>query len=306
MAGKVLTEEDFEKSGGPTKEDTSSKGIPKDQMIDANQKFDQDGKPIIEEPEKKETPKKEEVEEEVEPQSKPSDFKPKHKTWEETEKARLELERGFTEKAMRLSETERELEKFKKPPVEHKEQTIDDQITEIMDAARAEIKTIPIEYGDDGKATPGSLANYDRQAWIIMGKANRKISRLEIQEANKQIENERGVVSKLYKKATEKGLKTDDELQLLGDEYQKTDSSLKVEDRIEKAVENTQSRLSRLREGFVENQERDKKEKEDLKVLGRGSTRKETKGTKEERPPTMSSQLAELNEKRRMTREDLR
>jgi hypothetical protein len=284
MAGKVLVEEDFNKSGDPTKEDTSS------DTVSADQKFDQDGKAIEEEPDEVETPK----EEKVEPLPKPSDeFKPKHKTWEETEKARIELERGFTEKSMRLSERDKELEKYKKPP--EKVPTEDDRIAEITDEALKNISSLPAD-----------SASRDRDAAIIWGKAQRKISRLEIDEANKTAYTEREIVNKTYSAAQKEGIKKDAELRILGYEFSKTDPSVNVDDRINQAIESTKGILSSIRDGFVRDLERDKKEKEDLKVLGRGSTRKEGKEEKETKPTTMSSQLAELNEKRRMTKDDLR
>lgn len=289
MAGKVLTEEDFSKSGDPTGEDTSSK----EKLIPADQKFDQDGKEIVGEPEEKETPKEEK--EEVEPLPKPSDeFKPKHKSWEETEKARLELERGFTEKSMRLSEREKELEKFKKPP-EKPIPTEDERIAEITDEALAKISALPAD-----------SPTRDRDAAIVWGKAQRKISRLEIDEVNKTAYTEREIVNKTYNAAQKEGIKTDAELRILGYEFSKTDASIGADDRINQAIESTKNILSQIREGLVKDQERDKKEKDDLKVLGRGSTRKDTKETKESKPVTMGQQLAELSEKRRMTKDDLR
>lgn len=286
MAGKILTDDDFNKGGDPTKEDTSSQSIP------ADQKFDQDGKAIVEEPEKKETP----IEEaKVEPLPKPSDeFKPKHKSWEETEKARIELERGFTEKSMKLSERDKELEKFKKPP-EKPVPTEDERIAEIMDEALKNINAIP-----------GDSPTRDRDAAIVWGKAQRKISRLEIDESNRQVSSEREIVTKTYERAQKEGIKTDAELRILGFEFSKADSSLGSDDRINSAIESTKSILSQIRDGFVKDQERDKKEKDDLKVLGRGSTRKDKSTDKETKPTTMSQQLAELNEKRRMTKDDLR
>jgi hypothetical protein len=287
MAGKVLTEDDFNKGGDPTKEDTSS-----EKAIPADQKFDQDGKEVIEEPEKIEAPSKEEAK--VEPLSKPSDeFKPKHKTWEETEKARLELERGFTEKSMKLSEREKELEKFKKPP-EKPVATEDDRIAEITDEALRNINALPAD-----------SSTRDRDAAIIWGKAQRKISRLEIDESNRQVSSEREIVTKTYERAQKEGIKTDAELRILGYEFSKTDASLNSDERINQAVESTKGILSQIRDGFVRDLERDKKEKDDLKVLGRGSTRKDKTEEKEERT-TMSQQLAQLNEKRKMTKDDLR
>jgi hypothetical protein len=288
MAGKVLTAEDFDKSGDPTKEDTSSQTI----SADAKIVIGADGKETVEEPKEVETP----VEEaKVEPLPKPLDeFKPKHKTWEETERARLELERGFTEKSMRLSEKEKELEKFRKPP-EKPVPTEDERIAEITDEALKNISVIPAD-----------SPTRDRDAAIIWGKAQRKISRLEIDESKRQDSSEREIVMKTYERAQKEGIKTDAELRILGFEFSKADASLGSDDRINAAIESTKGILSQIREGFVKGQELDKKEKDDLKVLGRGSTRKEGIEKKETKPTTMSQQLAELNEKRRMTKDDLR
>lgn len=301
MAGKVLTAEDFEKGGDPTKEDTSSKGIPADKMIPADQKLTEEDIPK-EEPEKKEAPIEEEK---VEPLSKPSEFKPKHKTWEETEKAREEAERKMHEATTAKSSLEKELAQYKKPP-EKPTPTIDDHIAEITDEALSQINALPLEYGSDGKVTPASATKRDRDAAIVWGKAQRKISRLEIDESNRQVNSEREIVSKTYERAQKEGIKTDAELRILGFEFSKTDAGLGADDRINAAIESTKGILSQIRDGFVKSQERDKKEKDDLKVLGRGSTRGKEKEEKETKPVTMSQQLAELNEKRRMTKDDLR
>lgn len=286
MAGKILTEDDFNKGGDPTKEDTSSQSIP------ADQKFDQDGKAIVEEPEKKETP----IEEaKVEPLPKPSDeFKPKHKSWEETEKAREEAERKMHEATTSKASIERELAQYKKP-LEKPIPTEDERIAEITDEALKNINAIPAD-----------SPTRDRDAAIVWGKAQRKISRLEIDESNRQVSSEREIVTKTYERAQKEGIKTDAELRILGFEFSKADSSLGSDDRINSAIESTKSILSQIRDGFVKDQERDKKEKDDLKVLGRGSTRKDKSTEKETKPTTMSQQLAELNEKRRMTKDDLR
>ena len=305
MAGKVLTKEDFAGSGDPTKEDTSPKGTPtdiKDQVFDADQKFDQDGKPIGE-PEGKETPA---IEEPVESQSKPSEegFKPKHKTWEETEKARLELERGFTEKSMKLSDYEKRLAKLEKP-VEKQTPTIDDQIADMTDVALKEIEMLPWERDTSGKAVPSSKR--DRDAAIIWGKLQRKIARLEVDDASKVSNSEHDTTRKLYDASQKEGIKTDAELRILGYEYSKTDGSKDVDDRIKDAVESTKGILSSIREGLVKDQQKDKKDKEALKVLGRGSAgKRDDSESKKVQPSTMSQQLAELNEKRRMTKDDLR
>ena len=298
MAGKILTDDDFNKGGDPTKEDTSSQSIP------ADQKFDQDGKAIVEEPEKKEIPVEEKVE--VEPLPKLSEeFKPKHKTWEETERAREEAERKMHEATTKASTYEKELAQYKKVP-EKAIPTEDERIAEITDEALAKINALSLEYDSEGKVIAASGAKRDRDAAIIWGKAQRKISRLEIDESNRQVQFEREIVSKTYERAQKEGIKTDAELRILGFEFSKTDGNLSTDDRINQSIENTKGILSQIRDGFVKSQERDKKEKDDLKVLGRGSTRIETKETKETKPTTMSQQLAELNEKRRMTKEDLR
>ena len=294
MAGKVLTEEDFNKGGDPIKEDTSP------QILSADQKVDQDGKIIVEEPEKVEVPIK--VDEGgKEPLPKPSDeFKPKHKTWEETEKARIELERGFHDKSMRASELEKRLEEHEKPS-KSQTPTIDDHISEIADEALKDI----------GALAPDSTSR-DRDAAIIWAKAQRKISRLEINETNKEAEAERTASTGLYKLAKKEGfnMEDQDELEELGYQYNKQPSHLSVEERINKTVESAKERLSRIRGNFAtkleKDRERDKKEKDDLKVLGKGSSRKEGKEEKETKPTTMSQQLAELNEKRRVGKEDLR
>ncbi len=281
MAGRVLTEEDFPKGDTPA-EDTTSKPEEKVET------------PVEEVPEGKETPRDEDGDKESLP--KPSDETPKykHKTWDETEKARIELEKEFTKKSMRISEVEKELAQFKKPP-EKPAPTVDDHIAEIADEA---LKNI-------GSLTADSPSR-DRDAAIIWAKAQRKISRLEIDETNKQANTERETVSKTYERAQKEGIKNDSELRILGYEYSRTDSSLNTDERIDKAIESTKGIISHIREGFVKDQERDKKEKDDLKVLGRGSSRREEKETKETRPATMSEQLAQINEKRRVTRNDLR
>jgi hypothetical protein len=297
MAGKILTAEDFDKSGDPTK-DTSS------QIIPADQKIDQDGNVIVEEPEKKEIP----IEEEggKEPLPKPSDFKPKHKSWEETESARVESERKMHEATTEAANLRKRLEPFERPVEIHKEPTIDDQITEIAESAIRDINAIPIEYDTDGKAKPESLTKRDRDAAIVWAKANRKISRLEIQETNREADSHKNVVSKLYKGATDGGLKSDDELEMVGSAFDRTDPKLDLDTRIANAVESTKTRVSRLREGFVKGQELDKKEKDELKVLGRGSSRKGGKEEeKEVKPSTMSQQLADMNESRRLKKDDL-
>ncbi len=294
MAGKVLTEEDFNKGGDPTKEDTSP------QTLTADQKVDQDGKIIVEEPKKDEVIAKEDKGGK-EPLPKPSDdFKPKHKTWDETEKARIELEREFTKKSMRLSEIERILEEHEKP-LKSQISTIEDPIAGIADEALKDIGALPAD-----------SQTRDRDAAIIWAKAQRKISRLEIDETNKAAEAERTASAGLYKLAKKEGfnMEDQDELEELGYQYNKQPSHLSVEERINKTVESAKERLTRIRGNFAtkleKDRERDKKEKDDLKVLGRGSSRKDKPEDKETKPTTMSQQLAELNEKRRVGKDDLR
>ena len=300
MAGKILTAEDFDKSGDPTKEDTPSQII----SADAKMIIGEDGKETIEEPEK-EVSAEEKAKGGEEPQPKPSDFKPKHKSWEETERAREEAERKMHEATTKASTLERELGEYRKPPPPPVS-TIDDQITEIAENAIKEINAIPIEYDTEGKPKPESLTKRDRDAAIIWAKSNRKISRIEIQETNREADSHKTVVSKLYKGATDGGLKSDDELEMVGVAFDRTDPKFDLDTRISQAVENTKTRISRLREGFVKGQELDKKEKDELKVLGRGSSRK---GGKEEerdtKPTTMSQQLADMNESRRLKKDDL-
>jgi len=296
MAGKVLTEEDFTKSGDPTK-DTPPDTIP------ADQKFDQDGKPVVEEP-KKEEPAPKETKGDEEPLPKPSDFKPKHKTWEETEKARVELEKNWTRDRMALSDRDRELAQYKKP-AEKPAPTIDDHIAEITDEALTQINVLPLEYDSEGKVVPASASKRDRDAAIIWGKAQRKISRLEIDESNKRSQAEHDTVSKTYERATKEGLKTDAELRILGHEFSRTDPNMDLDTRIDRAIESTKGILSQVREGFIERQEKDKHEKDDLKVMGRGSSRPTKKEEKEDKPTTMSEQLTNMNESRRLKKDDL-
>jgi len=195
---------------------------------------------------------------------------------------------------MKASELEKKIAKYERPP-EKPVPTEDERIAEITDEALKNINALPAD-----------SPTRDRDAAIVWGKAQRKISRLEIDESNRQVSSEREIVTKTYERAQKEGIKTDAELRILGFEFSKADGSLGSDDRINQAIESTKGILAQIRDGFVRDLERDKKEKDDLKVLGRGSTRKESKETKETKPSTMSQQLAELNEKRRMTREDLR
>jgi len=305
MAGRVLTKEDFEGGDSKDKKDTSDAV----RIVPGDTKFDQDGN-IIEEPEGKETPPEEKIgdeESQPKPSNKKEDFKPKHKTWEETESARVILERDFTTKSMENAELRKKLATYEKPP-EKKEPIIDDQIEEINNSALTELKSFQWEYGVDGKPTKESIEKYDKFYFKVDGKRQRQIARLEYDERDKKRSAENEVSNKLYKKSTEAGLKTDDELQLVGFEYSKTDSSLGIDERISEAVKNAQAMVGRFREGYKKNAELDKKEKDNLKVLGRGSSRsgKETGGEKETKPSTMSQDLANIHEQRRLKTEDLR
>ncbi len=300
MAGKVLTKEDIESGVDPHKKDTSP------DTILTEQKFDQDGNVIEEEPKEDETPHLEKKEGDEEPLLKPSDdFKPKHKTWEETEKARVESERKMHEATTKASTYEKELAQYKKP-VESKIPSVDDKIAELADDAIKQIGALPIEYDGEGKPTSISMTKRDRDAAIIWAKTQRTISRLEIDASRKEVDGERSIVNKTYKRAQDEGLKSDAELRILGYEFSRTDPNLPVDDRINEAIGSTKSMLGQVREGFVQAQEKDKKDKEALRVLGRGSSRtgeKETKGG--EKPTTMSDQLVKVKESRKVKKEDL-
>ncbi len=283
MAGKVLTEEDFKKGEDP--EDTSSKAIPVDQ------KFDGEGKPIKEEPKKEPEPSGKDKEE---PQPEPSEeSKYKHKTWEETEKARQELERGFTEKSMKLAEAERKIAHYEKPP-EKPAVTIDEKIKEMTKKTLAEIRIIPAD-----------STTHDEDAGYLWAKLHADIDDIKYEDRQRRSDTERQVVNKTYEKATKECIKTDAELRILGYEFSKTDPSLSTDDRIREAIDNTKGVLSQIREGLVEKQEKDKKDKEDLKVLGRGSSRTVKSEEEDKKPTTMSQQLAELNEKRKLKKDDI-
>ncbi len=301
MAGKALTKEDIESGKSPHDEDTSPKTIPTEQM------FDQDGNMIEEEPKGDETPPLEKKEGDEEPLLKPSDDdkKYKYKSLDDYDKAYKEAERKMHEATTKASTLEREVATLKKP-IESKIPSVDDRIAELADDAIKQIGALPIEYDDAGKPTSASMTKRDRDAAIIWAKTQRTISRLEIDASRKEVEGERSIVSKTYKKAQEEGLKTDAELRILGYEFSRTDPNLPVDDRINEAIGNTKTMLGQVREGFVQAQEKDKKDKEALRVLGRGSSRtgeKETKGG--EKPTTMSDQLVKVKESRKVKKEDL-
>ena len=293
MAGRVLTEEDFKDSD----KDTS-----KSDAVPADQKFDQDGKPIVEGP-KKET-EKVVVKGDKEPLPKLSEEKKyKYASMDEFDKGYREAERKMHEATTQNAELRKKLEQYEKPVA--KTPTIDDRIAEISDGAISQINTLKIDYDSDGQPTRESLSKRDRDAALIWAKANRQISRLEIDEERRVSQREQDTVQRTYDRATKEGLKTDAELRLLGYEFSRTDPNLDLDTRIERAVESTKSLLGQVREGFIERQDKDKQEKDELKVLGRGSSRPARTTEKEEKPSTMSQQLADMNESRRLRKDDL-
>jgi hypothetical protein len=80
------------------------------------------------------------------------------------------------------------------------------------------------------------------------------------------------------------------------------------DDRISNAVRNAKERLERLRGKFSDAIERDKKEKDSLRVLGGGSRNRPTEGGKEKKdskPSDMYSALEEVKNKRRVKKDDL-
>src|SRR3990170_2515322 len=148
----------------------------------------------------------------------------------------------------------------------------------------------------------GSLLRNQLPLWTRL---QSDISDVKYEERRRTEDTERTTVKRIYDQATKEGLKTDEELDYFSYRYSKTDPSLSVEDRTTQAVESTKTGLGKLREGLVTKQELDKKDKDDLKVLGRGSSRTEKSEKKEDRPTTMSQQLAELNEKRKLKKDDI-
>jgi hypothetical protein len=166
---------------------------------------------------------------------------------------------------------------------------------------------LPIQYDAEGKPTTESLTKRDRDSAIIWAKAQRTISRLEIDEREKETSNWRSTVSKLTKKAKDEGLASDDEMDMVAGAFDRLSDVGNLDDRISQAVEVTKSRLSRLREGFTRRQVQDKDEKDSLKVLGRGSSRKEGEKTSgSDKPATMTDALRQSKESRRVKREDLK
>ncbi len=285
MAGKVLTEEDFKEGNKPEEKDTS-KPIPADQKIEIKGK---------EEPEEKVEPSKK-VEEE--PQPEPSEEKPKfkHATWEETEKARIEAEKKMHEATTEKSKLERELSQYKKPP--EKPTTLEDKIKEMTKDTVGKIRLIPQD-----------SATRDEDAAFLWATLQSNISDLKYEERSNAERTQKNVVQRTYEKATKEGIKTDAELRILGYEFSKTDPSLSTDERITQAIDSTKETLSQIREGLVEKQERDKKEKEDLKVLGRGSSRTvksdEKDKEKEKGGSSMSEALSQINQSRRLKKDDL-
>jgi hypothetical protein len=290
---KVLKKEDFQEEE-TVAEDTSTQEIPSDAMIG------EDGKVVEQEPEAE---KKEGGEE---PQPKPSEKKEyKYKSIEDYDKAYKEAERKMHEATTRAANLEKEVTQYRKP--EPKTPTIDDKIVEITDEAIKAIGALPIQYDAEGKPTTESLTKRDRDSAIIWAKAQRTISRLEIDEREKETSNWRSTVSKLTKKAKDEGLASDDEMDMVAVAFDRLSDIGSLEDRISQAVEVTKSRLSRLREGFTRRQVQDKDEKDSLKVLGRGSSRKEgDKTSGSDKPATMTDALRQSKESRRVKREDLK
>lgn len=291
---KVLKKEDFQEEE-TVAEDTSTQEIPSDAMIG------EDGQVVEQEPEAE---KKEGGEE---PQPKPSEkTEYKHKSIEEYDKAYKEAERKMHEATTRAANLEKELAQYRKPP-EPKPPTIDDKITEITQEALKAISALPVQYDAEGKPTAESLAKRDLDSAIIWAKAQRTIARLEIDEREKETSNWRNTVTKLTKKAKDEGLTSDDEMDMVATAFDRLSDISNLEDRISQAVEVTKSRLSRLREGFTKRQMQDKDEKNSLKVLGRGSSRKEGEKTSgSDKPATMTDALRQLKENRRVKREDLK
>ena len=272
--GKVLTEEDFEEKA--ESEDTSETP-PQKEVIKGKEK---------------EEPKKEEVSAgEEEPQPRPSeDKKYKHATWDETEKARVEAEKKMTEKSMEASELRKRLEKYERPKEEPA--TLQDRIDRMTDDTVERINTLPQE-------SPTRQKDANR----MWAKLQSDIYDLKRDEERRTEEQSRSLWKRVYDAATKEGLKSEEEIDFVISKFSRTDASLSVDERISSAVDNAKTSISKLREGFVEKTK--EKEKEDLKVLGRGSSRREKSEKEEEPPKTMSQQLAELNEKRRLKKDDL-
>ena len=275
---KVLTKEDFAEGDKP-EEDTSSTPA-QDEIVIGKEK---------EEPEKKVEPS----EDEKEPQPKPSEEKKyKYASMDDFDKAYKEAERKMHEATTKAAELERKVSQYEKP--REAVVTIDDRIKEMTKDTLTKIRVLPTD-----------SPTREEDAGYLWAKLQSDISDVKYEERHKKEESERTVAKKLFGKATTEGLKSDDELEMVGFEFSRIDPGIPTEDRISQAVEITKGRLSRLRDGLVEKQKKDEKDKEDLKVLGRGSSRREKSEEEDKGPTSMSQQLAELNEKRRIKKDDL-
>ena len=279
MAGKVLTEEDFVE-GETKKEDTSisTEAAEKPEAI------------VATEPDHKEEPSSDDGE----PQLKPSDDKKyKYASLDEYDKAYKEAERKMHQSTTKAAELERKLSQYEKPP--EKPATMDDRIKEMTKDTLGKIRLLPADAPDR-----------EDQAGYLWSKLQSDITDIKYDERSRAVDRERDVVKRTYDYATKEGIKSDAELRILGYEFSKTDPGIPIDDRISMAVSNTKEMLGQIRTGFVEKQEKDKKEKEDLKVLGRGSSRQEKSETRKPENESMSQALSKLNEQRRMKKEDLR
>jgi hypothetical protein len=293
-----MGKEDLEKGKETPNEDTS-------ELVSSETKFDQDGNEIKEEPTKKEVLPKED---DKGSPPEPSDGKKyKYSSMDEYDKAYHEAERKMHEATTKASTLEKELERHRKPP--EKVPTEDEQIAEITDAALKDIRAIPVEYGSDGRPTKASAEDYDRKSAIIWGKANAKITRLEIEKDRKVSEEGKSLSRKLYDKAKSEGfnMADEDDLAEIAFQWDKATGDT-PDDRISNAVRNAKERLERLRGKFSDAIERDKKEKDSLRVLGGGSRNRPTEGGKEKKdskPSDMYSALEEVKNKRRVKKDDL-
>jgi len=287
MAGRVLTEEDFKE--GKDKEDTSKTPKPDEKVEPKPDEVIEFKGKEKEEPEEKVEPS----EDKEEPQPKDDGKKYKYASMDEFDKAYKEAEKKMHEATTEKSKLERELAQFKKPP-EKPAVTLEEKIREVTKQTVSRIKTMPED-------TP----NRDDEIAYLWAKNASEIEDLKYEHRRTKEESERNTIKKIYDQATKEGLKTDEELDYFSYRYSKTDPSLSIEDRTSQAIEATKMGLGKLREGVVKDVEKDKKDKEDLKVLGRGSSRTVKSEKGEEKPMSMSQQLAELNEKRKLKKEDI-
>lgn len=283
--GKVLTEEDFEKGKEP--EDTS-KG-PADRSIPADEKIEIKGK---EEPIKEPEPSEKEKEE---PLLEPSEDEKKYKyaSMDDYDKAYKEAERKMHEATTEKARLVREVEELRKPKDQPK--TLQDRIDEMTDQTLDKIRILSTE-----------SPTRDRDAARLWAKNQSDIDDLKYEERQRKQDTERITVKRIYDYANKEGLKTDEELDYFAYRYSKTDSSLSIEERTYQAIEATKSGLGKLREGLVKDVEKDKQDKDNLKVLGRGSSRTgKSSEEKLDKPLTMSEQIAQMQEKRRLKKDDL-